>query len=83
MKRNKLLYANYVDKTILETIFSNFSWSYDIPGCITLDNFIYLIKNNFIIHKDDHLGKHTIMDADNYYVQSGDMSNICNLFNLL
>lgn len=48
-------------------------WFYDVPGFITRDELIYIIENNHIIKKGDRLGKYTRMDADNYYIQAGDL----------
>ena len=52
-------------------------WHYDIVGYITLEDFIYLIKNNYVLKKGSFLnGKYTIMDADNYYIQSKDLREL-------
>ena len=51
-------------------------WEIDIPGYLTRDELKYLINNQYIIYKDDILGEKTVMDADNYYCQSGDLHPI-------
>lgn len=51
-------------------------WSYDIPGFITHEDLCYVIKNEHIIKQGSILNGSTKIDADNYYVQTGDMRNI-------
>ena len=51
-------------------------WEIDIPGFISREDFKFLIENQFIIYQDDYLGETTVMDADNYYCQSGDLHPI-------
>ncbi|MCM1125793.1 MAG: hypothetical protein NC429_04920 [Lachnospiraceae bacterium] len=56
-------------------------WKYNIAGYITNDDLKYIIENNYIIKKDQKIGKYkepykgTKMDADNYYVQASSMRN--------
>ena len=45
-------------------------------------NQINIIKNNNVIPKSALLGKNTKMDAENYYIETGEMNNNLNeLFN--
>lgn len=83
MKKHKLLYSNVVNKNILESIILNFNWSYDIPGFITHKDLVSTIKENCILPKGSTLGKNTVMDAENYYIQTGDMTDIDKIFSLL
>lgn len=83
MKKNKLLYSQKADKKTLENLITSFKWSYDIPGYITHEDLVYLINNKFILPKKSVLGKNTVMDAENYYVQTGDMHDIDDIFNVL
>ena len=48
-------------------------WCYDIPGYINGDDLREAIKLNNLIPKGARLNNAVIMDADNYYVQTGDM----------
>ena len=57
----------------------NKNWEYDIPGFITGEQLIYAINNNFVINQGDMLNGNTKMDAQNYYIQSGDMEDISQL----
>ncbi len=73
MKKEKLLYSNDIEKEKLKGIVESQKWEYDIPGYITHDDLKYIISNKFIIQKGDLLNCKVEMDADNYYVQSGDL----------
>ena len=80
MKKLRILYSNECDYDELISEFLNVDWSYDIPGYINNNQLKYIISNNFIIPKGAILGKYTKMDAENYYIQTGDMTNINYLF---
>lgn len=83
MKKNRLLFLNEIDKYILEKIILSESWCYDIPGFINHKELVYVIDNKFILPKGSQLGPKTIMDAENYYIQSGDMHEISEMFKLI
>ncbi len=74
MKRNRLFYEDICEKKKLENLLLNSkSVKYDIPGFISNEDLIQIIRQKHIIKKDFYLGKKTLIDADNYYVQSGDL----------
>lgn len=84
MKRNKLYYSDKVERNKLKNVIVTQESSYDIPGVISRKTLIKLIEQNFFIPKGALLGsERTIMDADNYYIQTGDMSDISILVNYL
>ena len=58
-------------------------WVLDVPGYITRQNLIRLIKDNFVLPKGGKLNGKTIMDADNYYCQAGDLWSIEYLLEVL
>jgi hypothetical protein len=60
---------------ILETI-----WFYDIPGCCSLKTIQYIIKNQYSIPKNALLNNKTKMDAENYYIQSGNLHHLDKLY---
>lgn len=79
MKANKVLYSDRITEdqfNRLKKEILNSDWNYDIPGFITHNDLVKVIKENFIIPQNALLGKNTRMDAENYYVQSGDLKNI-------
>ncbi len=62
----------------------NLNWEFDIPGYITQEDLKTIINKEFIIKEYSKLQSHkTTMDADNYYVQFGDMRRIDSLINIL
>jgi hypothetical protein len=84
MKEKKWLYCNYVKKEELYKIIVNDRvWEFDIPGFICRKDLIYIIENEFIIPQNAWLNGRTRMDADNYYVQAGDLRDIYDLVKFL
>lgn len=75
MKSHRLLYANDIDKEKLENIIHQQIWEYDIAGYISNEDLKALIKNGFTLPKGSLLNGKVQMDAENYYIQSGDMKN--------
>ncbi len=73
MRNRRWLYINEVDRNSLWEELSNYTWTYDYAGYISLEHFRYLIRNRYVIAKGDVLNGGTRIDADNYYVQAGDM----------
>ena len=73
MKKHKMLYSNSVTKEYLKSIFVEQEWKYDIAGYITKGDFSRIIEVKYTIPKGAKLNDTTIMDAENYYVQAGDM----------
>lgn len=72
-----LYYDNFYGlKRYIEDLYKDNGWHYDIVGYITNKQFIYLMENNYVLPKGAYL-KTTKMDAENYYIQAGDLKNIC------
>lgn len=83
MKQNKILYSNVTDKGKLKTKVLSETWEYDIPGWISHDDLKMIINDGHIIKQGEMLNGRTKMDAENYYVQSGDMKRIDKLVEFL
>ncbi|MBR6633748.1 MAG: hypothetical protein IKL05_05550 [Clostridia bacterium] len=83
MRNNFLLYENSIDRKLLWEKFKNTEWLYDYAGYISLEDFKYIIKNNYFVNKGTFLNKNTRFDADNYYVQAGDMNDVFELLKIL
>lgn len=79
LKSLKALYSNSESKEKLENAILNLEWKYDIPGFIINDELKYAIENKHIIKQNELLNGKTPMDAENYYVQAGDMHEISEL----
>lgn len=73
LKRNRLFYSNDADYNRLHQIISENEWKFDIPGFITRDDLIYIIRNEYVIPQGAILNDSTRMDASNYYVHAYDM----------
>lgn len=83
LKSQKLLYADFCKKEQLKLLIKKEKWQCDIPGFITLDALKYIINNNFILPQNSYLNGTTKMDAENYYIQAGDLININQIKNEL
>jgi hypothetical protein len=75
MKTNRFLYSTDVAYNELYKIICKNQWQYDIVGYITRLDLQHIIANGFVIKQGEFLKK-TKMDADNYYIQSGDFRDI-------
>ncbi len=76
---NRLLYSNDIPKDKINDIIRSQEWSFDIAGWVSHDEFVYAIRNKFVIPQNALLNGKTKMDAENYYIQSGDMHDIGSL----
>jgi hypothetical protein len=74
----KLDFNNHRDKleSYLKHELLKYSWEYDIPGFITRDDLKSIIRKEMKIPKGAILNKSVKMDADNFYVQAGDLRGI-------
>ena len=73
LKKIMALYSQTQSKRSLESLILSEKWKYDIPGFVTREEVKYAISNKHIIQQGQMLNGKTRMDADNYYIQSGDM----------
>jgi len=83
MKDKRLYFSNDVSDEILKKIILNVEWKFDIVGFITKNDLITVISEKIIIKRGEYLNQWTRMDAENYYVQSGDMKNVDELIRIL
>ena len=83
MRNNRLLHSNNINKEMLYNLITSKKWEYDIVGQITNEMLKDLILHDFILPKKSLLNGTVSMDAENYYVQSGDMNCFKNLVSSL
>jgi len=83
MSSNRLLYSNDIKKEDLYSLIKSEKWEYDIAGYITREDLKYLINNNFVLPQNSLLNGKIPMDAENYYIQSGDMRDFQKLIKSL
>lgn len=73
------LRTDYSDNELENSLKSkiiNREWSYDIPGFIETQDLQRVIREGNVIPKGARLNDSVTMDADNYYVQAGDLCNV-------
>lgn len=80
---NKYLYENEIPKEDIVKLIVGENWEYDIAGYCSNVDIVNTIANNYILPQNSKLNKWTKMDASNYYIQSGDLSDINNLVSIL
>lgn len=83
MRYNRMLYSYTADKSILYNLLISNDWSCNLSGFITRDELRFIIQNKFILPQNSLLNGKTRMDAENYYVQMGDMHDISELFSFV
>lgn len=76
LKRLKLYYSDIADYEELKKAICSEVWEYDIPGFIWHDELKEAIANEMIIYQGDLLNGKTKMDAENFYIQAGDLHSI-------
>lgn len=85
MKKKRILYNDSLPAGVdlEEIIKENGPWEFDIAGFITHEDLIWLINSNYVLSQNSLLNERTRMDAENFYVQSGDMKEPHLLLKLL
>lgn len=76
---NNLFTGNSFDRTQIESIVMEQSFATDISGYITHLDLVTVITNRDILPQNSWLNGKVRMDAENYYIQCGDMRTIPNL----
>ena len=83
MVSKRFLYSNEINKEELYSLIKSVNWEYDIAGYITNEDLKSIIANDFILPQKSMLNGKIPMDAENYYVQSGDMKDFQQLITSL
>ncbi len=79
-RKQRLMYSDNIGRNQIDNIINSETWNYDIGGWVDHNEFVYAIRNKFIIPQNSTLNVYTKMDADNFYIQSGDMHSISELY---
>jgi hypothetical protein len=77
------MYSDDIPKSEIKKLIFDQEWSCDIPGWISHPEFVAVIRNRQIIPQNAMLNGRIPMDAENFYVQSGDMHDIQELVRIL
>ncbi len=77
LKSERLLYSFQAERSALQRLICGRTWRFDIAGWITRDELAAAIAAGHILPQNACLNTvNTRMDAENYYVQAGDMHGI-------
>lgn len=71
----RLLDESKVERNRLLQLIGNMTWRFDIPGYLTHNDLLKIIKQKQLLPQGSQLNK-TKMDANNYYAQSGDLRSL-------
>lgn len=84
MKSQRLLYSDEADRIRLFKLINTDTWCFDIAGWITREELKAAISSRHILPQNACLNTiNTTMDAENYYVQAGDMHAFPDLIHIL
>ena len=72
-----------VSKDFLADVVSREHWTYDIAGWVSREEFISAVLDGNVIPQGALLNGRISMDADNYYIQTGDMHSADELAGVL
>ena len=82
-RRYGLFASNDVSKDFLAGIVSREQWTYDIAGFVSREQFVSALRAGNVIPQGALLNGRMRMDADNYYIQAGDMHSADELAGVL
>jgi len=84
LKKEKLYFENSISKEKLREIARKSSYEFDVAGVVDTEMLKTTINNKNIIKQGDYLQSlATKMDAENYYIQAGDMYRVKDYINHL
>ncbi|PGS54241.1 hypothetical protein [Bacillus sp. AFS041924] len=86
LRQNRLYFNDICNRDALRELIMEQEFTYDIPGYMTRNDLVQLIENNYFIPQGaflNRIGPNNIMDADNYYIQAGNLHNIQELIEML
>lgn len=83
LKEHRLLYADYVNREELYRLLASCNWTYNFVGYLTKEDLLQIINDGYILPKGTKLNGKTTMDAENYYVQAGDLRDMASYGALL
>lgn len=83
MKRKRWLYSDNVPYNELFDVILNEKWECNVAGFISHDELVSIINYGYILPQHAMLNGKIQMDAENYYIQLGDMHGIWELNNLI
>lgn len=86
LRGNRFYFNDACDRDVLKELIMTQKYTYDIPGYMTRKNLVQLIERNYFIPQGAYLNRisrNNRMDADNYYLQAGNLHTIDGLIERL
>lgn len=74
-QKEKIFYSNEIKKDRLTKIIYKQKWFFDFAGFCSDKTIKHIIKHQYILPQNSLLNGKIHMDAENYYVQSGDLKD--------
>lgn len=75
-KTQRWLYKEQLEKKTINNVINSNEWSYDFAGWISHKELVKIIQEKQVIPQNALLNGKIKMDANNYYVQSGDLYSL-------
>lgn len=72
LKMQRKLYST-LTKEEIEALTDNYTVQFDLPGVATCNMLKQTILANQVVLQNEYIGQFTKLQADNYYIQSGDL----------
>ncbi|MDE5414234.1 hypothetical protein [Alkalihalobacterium chitinilyticum] len=79
LMQNRLYFTPDVPEDELRQIILAEEFSFDLPGCMTRNTLVWMIENNYFIPQHAYINRiaeKNKLDADNYYLQTGDLHDV-------
>jgi len=83
LKTKNLLYCNHAKYIQIEELINSENWSCDIAGWVSRDQVKEVIRSKFIVKKGMLINGKYPLDADNYYIQAGNLLEISKLIEMI
>ncbi len=84
MTENRWLYLDDLDRSVLRDAVLSEDWEANLVGFITREELVdEVIGKGQILPQNSMLNGHTKMDAENYYVQAGDMHPLSDFIRII
>ncbi|PKQ65532.1 hypothetical protein BZG02_00560 [Labilibaculum filiforme] len=75
LRKQKLFYTNEIDLDLLKEMILGEQWSFDFAGVCSQQTIKYIIRENYLLPQNSLLNGKIKMDADNYYIQCGELKD--------
>lgn len=77
LKSQRKFFSHLTQQEVVDLI-ENYEVKFDLPGVATREMLIEAIEEDQVVYQNEYISKFTEIQADNYYIQSGDLIPIEN-----